>query len=110
MANGITDSPFLWGFLGAFIYAGPMLSACILASRTTGESWGDCLLVFVMAMLVGTVAAGSFGPFVLVFIHLSGEAQNRAVASTIGLLANRASPLIVDALNGRLLRMIRGEK
>lgn len=110
MANGITDSPFLWGFLGAFWYAGPMLSTCIVASKTSGESWGNCLFIFVIALLVGTVAAGGFSPFLMIVLHMAGEAQNRAVATTIGLMANPASPLIIDALNGRLLRMIRGEK
>lgn len=105
----IADAPGLWGLLGALIYAGPRLTACLF-TRQTGEhrAWG-CLLEFGLAMLIGAIAAEAFGPWVQEFLQRKGHHELRAICAMLGLLANPMAPRVIDALSGRVLKAMKGE-
>lgn len=102
-------TPALWGFMGAFIYAAPRLATCMFAARQAGTGWFGCGFEFVMALLIGAVAAGAWGPEVSISVLKSSDpAHLRAVAATIGLLANPAAPRVIDILTGRILNVLKG--
>jgi hypothetical protein len=104
----IGRSPALWGFLGAFIYAAPRLTACIFASRQAGVGWFLCGFEFALALLIGVAAALPFAPLAASVLKVSDQAQIRAIAATIGLLANPAAPKVIDILSGRMLNYLKG--
>lgn len=108
MASVIANSPILWGFLGAFIYAGPRLTACVFAARQTETGWFECGFEFAVALLIGVASAWAFAPWGASVLKATDPAQIRAIAATIGLLANPAAPKVIDLLSGRVLQMLKG--
>lgn len=109
--------PGVWGALGAFIYAAPRLSACLVAARQRGGGWGVCALEFATALITGTIAAAAFAPSVARLLAPDAHDLN-AVAAMIGLLANPTAPKLVETLStiasnvvsGRLLKSIKGDE
>lgn len=107
--------PAVWGFLGAFIYAGPRLAACIMSCRETGVNWALCLLEFAFALATGAIAAAAFSATAMNLIHVS---DTTAIATTIGLLANPIAPKMIAtasgvlnaALSSRLGRALQGDE
>lgn len=109
MLSSLIEAPFVWGFMGAFVYAAPRLSACVFAARQTGVGWFDCGFEFVVALATGAVAAAALGPEITISVlKTTDPAHARAVASGIGLLANPAAPKIIDILTGRILQVLKG--
>ena len=109
MPGWIAETPPLWGFMGAFIYAAPRLGACVFARRQAGQGWVGCGFEFVAALITGAVAAGALTPEIAVsFLKSTDPAHSRAVAATIGLLANPAAPRVIDILTGRILQVLKG--
>lgn len=112
MLVAIAASAGLWGFLGAFIYAGPQFATCVFASQETHAGWLKCGLEFVIALIIGVIGAEAFGALILEMLHRDGPSDLRAVATIIGLLANKVAPMIVaklpDALMEMATRMLKG--
>lgn len=96
-----------WGFLGAFVYAGPKFSACLYTANESGGRWGWCALEGVIALATGTIAAAALTPWAQHLTRLVEPRDLPAVAGMIGLLANPLAPGLIDAVSGRILRRIR---
>lgn len=109
MLAAIFTQPGWWGFLGAFVYAGPKVLACVFEHRDgTRHPLIFCILEFIVALAVGVLAAEMFGPWIIGFLKLDGHASLRAIAGLIGLLANPLSPEVVKGFKGRIGGMIKG--
>lgn len=92
----------IWGFLGAFIFAGPKWGAYVVAEKRTSL---PRLLELAIALAIGAIAAAAYGRLALTATGISDE---NAVAATIGLVANTAAPAIVKRLTARLSRAAAG--
>ena len=110
-------APALWGLGGALIYAGPRLSACLFAAVGAAEApsgHGKCVLDFVIACLAGAICAAAFASPLAGLVGL--KAYPAAIAALVGLTANKLAPTITDgasalfmnALNGRVLDLLKG--
>lgn len=108
MPYSIFETPAFWGALGAFIYACPRASACVFAALDTDHRWLRCLIEAFVALSVGPAAAEGLEPWLANFVGDQSQSELRAIAMLIGLLANPASPGIVAALSGRLIRKLGG--
>ena len=109
MLAAMITQPGWWGFLGAFVYAGPKLLACIFENAAAARHpIVFCILEFIVALVVGVLAAELFGPWIIGFLKLDGQPSLRAVAGLIGLLANPLSPEVVKGFKGRVGGMIKG--
>lgn len=109
--SSIAQWPALWGACGAIIYAAPRLTVCLFAARSDGKRWFECGCVFefIVALLIGTIAALAFGPWIgASILKATDPGQLRAIATGIGLLANPAAPRVIEILNGRIFQMIKG--
>lgn len=109
MFDVLIASPATWGLAGAFVYAGPLLIACVYASNLSGGKCLKCVAEFFVAMLIGVIAAAAIAPLVQELLHKNSQAWLRMIAGFIGLLANRTAPLVVDyapsAITDRLKKM-----
>lgn len=111
-------TPALWGLGGALIYAGPRLSACLFAAVDVGAKGGHakCVFDFVLAIVAGAICGSAFAVPLAGILGLKGFPA--AVAALVGLTANKLAPtitdgvsaLILNALNGRVLELLRGPK
>lgn len=108
MLDEIAKEPWLWGFLGAFVYAVPRASACFFAARDAKTPWARCIVDGMIALVIGPFAAEAVGPWVAHLVHDESLRELRAISAVIGLLANPAAPGVVEALSGRLLRRLKG--
>lgn len=99
----------LWGFLGGIVYSGPKFSACLYAAREAKRGWAWCLLEFIIAQLVASISAAVLAPWVIFSFHRNPEHEISALSGIIGLVANRAAPGVIDVLNGRLLKKLKGD-
>lgn len=81
--------PWLWGLLGALIYAGPRLVACYVSCRETKASFLTCVLDFGMSLVVGAVAAAAFSDVVLTALKMKDE---NAISALIGLFVHTVAP------------------
>ncbi|HEY3694188.1 hypothetical protein [Phenylobacterium sp.] len=105
--------PAVWGFLGAFIYAGPRLSACIASPKEHGESPFACLVEFAIALIVGAIGAAAFAPWIIVSRGLTEARDLNAVAVLIGLMANPTAPTLISfapRLASTVLAAMKGPK
>jgi len=108
MIHELIASPALWGFAGAISYAAPLLSTCLFtSSQEPGGSSAKCTLDFIIAVFIGTVAAAAFTPLIQELLHKSTDPWLRVIAVTIGLLANRIAPKLVDTAPDALLNWTR---
>lgn len=114
MLQDATAAAAFWGFMGAFIYAGPKLVACIVAAKEAKGSSLICALDAVVAMVSGAIAAAAF--FQLVLTSFGLKDQN-AISALIGLVANSYAPVlnaksaaIVEAILGAVLPSKGGDK
>ena len=80
---------WLWGLLGALIYAGPRWVACYISCRESGFSPLKCALDFIMSLAIGAVAAAAFSAFVLTTLNWKDE---NAVSALIGLFVHTVAP------------------
>lgn len=89
---------WFWGLAGAFIYAGPKWVISLAGEASTSPRlFLISMLELVMALMVGTLAAGAFGPIASSVILTTLQLQDEnAVAATIGLFANRLAPALVE--------------
>ena len=107
----VLNQPALWGFLGAFIYAAPNLIVCVFEARSSGGSSLRCWLEFVVALMVGTIAAAAFSPALHMMWSLGAREYLTGIATMIGLTANVVAPKIVrlapDAIEQRMSRILK---
>ena len=106
----ILDMPALWGFLGAFIYAGPRFSACYWQCKDKKIGWARCLLDMVVSLAVGTVASFALAEWAQALLNRPGAHELRAISALIGLLANRLAPKVVDKAEGLLAKRWTGSQ
>lgn len=99
----------LWGFLGGIVYSAPKFSACLYSAREAKRGWAWCFLEFLVAQIVATISAAVLAPWVIFSFHRSPEHEISALSGIIGLVANRAAPGVIDVLNGRLLKKLKGD-
>lgn len=94
--------PAAWGFLGAFCYAGPRLVSCFIKARDEARGWWLCGLDFIVAIIVGAIAAASFGTLALTLLHLNDQ---NAASALVGWVANRVDAAsIISSLTGRNMK------
>lgn len=112
MAAAFFSEPMFWGACGAFIYAAPKCLTGIFESLNGKGHWLHSVLEFVIAMIIGTMSAGAFGPWTQRWLNMLSADESRVVWTMIGLLANRVAPTIVDvapdALGERMRRFLKG--
>lgn len=104
----LAGSAALWGFLGAFMYAGPRTVVAIYAARERGLRWGGHAAEGLIALLVGTIAAEAFAPWIQDYLKRTSAHDLRALGVMLGLVANRAAPTLVDLVAGKLMKRLKG--
>lgn len=103
----------LWGAAGAFIPSAPRLAACLNSCKETGARGFACTGDFLIALLIGAIGAAAFSPVAIQLSHLKDPA---AIATMIGLLANRLAPNLIKgadsvlgaAVESPLAKLLRG--
>lgn len=113
--------PWFWGFCGAVIYACPRWVIRLSAPIEARPNATLCTLEMLISLAVGSLAAGAFGAaaehVVLTTLHLR---EDNATCASIGLLANRVAPIVVEkgssaldsgaAMLARVLKALKGEE
>ena len=102
-----TDQPALWGFLGAIIYAAPKLTTCAY-SEAGAPHVRRCVIEAGTALLIGTVTAAAFQPWLAGYLHATTPQDTKAMSAMIGMLANTTAPGIIKFLSDNVLTRIRG--
>lgn len=107
----ITDpvfQPAIFGALGAISYAAIKVTACIYDTDPAHGPRSKCFVEAGVALLVGTIAAASFEPWLALYLHSTTPQETRAMSAVIGLLANQTAPGIITFLGDTLLTRIKG--
>lgn len=107
MLEFILASPAVWGLLGALMYALPKLLAGAYSAAARGGSWVICALEFLAALFGGVAAAVVFTPWGIEYLARSFEREAaphdlRGIAFLLGMVANRAAPLLVEWIGERI--------
>ena len=68
-----------------------------------------CLLEMIVGQIVAAISAALLALPIIFNFHRSPEYELPALAGIIGLMANRAAPGVIEMLNGRLLKKLKGE-
>lgn len=101
--------PAWWGFGGALAYASMKVTACVYDASPEHGPRSKCFVEAAVALLVGTIAAASFEPWLAGYIlHSTAPQETRAMSAVIGLLANQTAPGIISFLGETLLTRIKG--
>jgi hypothetical protein len=100
----------VWGFLGAFVYAGPKLVACVYSAKSSGAGWSFCAVTFIVAMVIGPIMAAAFVPMIAAFIARTAEHDVRALATVVGMIANPIAPDLVKRMSGKVLKKLSQEE
>lgn len=101
--------PAIYGFLGALIYASMKVTACVYDNDPTHGPRSKCFVEAAVALLVGTISAAVFEPWLAGYVlHTTAPQETRAMSAVIGLLANQTAPGIIQFLGETLLTRIRG--
>lgn len=108
MLAALLEAPATWGFLGAFIFAGPEWSTDVVLSKER-MGWWPCTLKFLVALGIGTIFAAAFCPVVSEMLHRTSPAEIRGISALMGLAANPVYPTLIPALKGLALRMLEGK-
>lgn len=108
MISEVYHSAAFWGAAGAFIYACMELLACLMAAKASNDTVVWCVARFIFALLIGMIFAAAFGPWVQGYLHRGGFIELRAISVGLGLSANTLAPLLISALNSRILKTLRG--
>ena len=100
--------PGAWGFLGAVVYGAPKLLACVCSTAADHPRAGQCTAEAIVALIIGTIAATAFEPWIDHYLKLNTPQETRAMSTVIGVLANPTAPGIISFLSGSLLNRIKG--
>lgn len=91
--------PAVWGLLGASVYALPLFAACLFENRATRSHSGlECVVRFVIAIVIGAIGAASIGPALASKYAITNPRDINAMCSLIGLTANKAAPVLIEAV------------
>jgi hypothetical protein len=112
---------WLWGLAGAFIYAGPRWIIALSGKADSRSAITISTMEMLVALAVGTLAAGAFGPLGSKVLLTTLKVQDEnAMATVIGLFANRLAPELVErgssAFNGgvgvldKVLKALKGDE
>lgn len=106
--TSVLNAPALWGFLGAFIYAGTVFTSAFWADEPiTAPKRYRLLAEFAISIIVGPVLAEGFGPTLFGAQWLKAL-DHRAISLSIGLASNYIWPIAVKALGSRVKLFARG--
>lgn len=94
------ETSAMWGALGAFIFAGPRLSACLYTSRVDGGPISKCILDFVVSVSTGAICAAAGGAWAAEVLGALDPYKFPAVAAGIGFFANKVAPYALDKAPG----------
>lgn len=108
MGAAFFQSPALWGFLGAFIYAAPRLIAGAVAARQAGRGPWVSAAEFLAAIVTGAIAAAAFGPPTAGLAGRTAQQDLNAICALWGLVFNRAAPQLVESLSSAVTNVISG--
>lgn len=109
MLTNVLNAPALWGFFGAFIYAGTVFTSAFWADEpVTSQKRYRLLAEFAISIMVGPVVAEGFGPTLFASAWLKAL-DHRAICLSIGLSANYVWPIAVKALGSRVKLFARGK-
>ncbi len=99
--------PAAWGFLGAIIYAVPKLTTCLYA-EAGAPHLRRCFVEVITALLIGTVTAAAFQPWLAGYLHATAPQDTKAMSAMIGMLANSTAPPIIKFLGDTVINRIKG--
>lgn len=97
-----------WGFLGAFMYAGPNLMACLYQCGKAGKHPGWCLADALVALAIGTIAAAALTAWGAEWLGADEPRKLYGVALIIGLFSNPLTPGLIRSGTKSILRRIDG--
>lgn len=92
----------IWGFCGAFIFAGPKWGAHFVADP---KSAAVRAVELAIALSVGSIFAAAYGRLALT---MTGISDQEAVSASLGLAANVAAPAIVKRLSAIMAGAVGG--
>ena len=102
-----TDHPAFWGALGSVIYAVPRLTACVYSGEPPVHI-RRCYVEGITAVMVGTITAAAFQPWLAGYLHAAAPKDARAMSFVIGMLANTTAPGVINFLSQTILNRVRG--
>jgi hypothetical protein len=94
-----------WGLLGAFVYAAPRLLVVLAEKAPTKPVWIH-LAEFLLALCLGPIGASAFTPIVAEIIGWHGDANLRATALVVGMVANPIAPTVVNLVGDMILHRL----
>jgi hypothetical protein len=98
----------LWGLAGAFMYAGPKMSACVFSAKPDDGPPIRCVIDAIIALIIGALASAAFAQFAQGFFKRAEPGALSAIAAVIGLLANPLAPRLIAKLSSWLLKKAPG--
>lgn len=111
MVQDLWNVPAVWGFGGAFIFAGPKFVACYANAKLTKGPWSVCFFDLIVCLVIGTFAAAAFAEWLHAFLKLTGPPELRVLATVVGMIANPCAPGVTKLLTGQVLsRLPKGEE
>ena len=107
--EALVENAAWWGLCGAFIYAGPQLGVCLVASKKSGSPSWVCFFEFTVTMICGAIAAAAFSEFIADWAHLK---NSNAIAAAIGWfvipIAPRLTKRIAEIAEQRIASKLTG--
>lgn len=100
----------LWGFMGAFIFAGPNLTLCLYQCHKAGKHPLWCLADCIVALAIGAVAAAGGTVWGADFLGADDPQKVPGIAILIGLIANPLAPGLIRVVPKSILRRIEGQE
>lgn len=109
MLELVAAFPATWGLLGAAMFALPRFRACLIeCGQPGGCSRLSCFAELVIACTVGAIMAAAIAPALASFLHRNAVGELRAIATILGLCANRVARDLPDAVVGWIQRFLKG--
>jgi hypothetical protein len=94
----------IWGLLGAFAYAAPRLLVALTSENRKFSAIGEALV----AHGIGSAGAAAFTQFLANTFHQTSEADLRAIAFVLGMIANPVAPGIIHLVGTSVIRRFGG--
>lgn len=95
----------VWGLGGSFIYAAPRVLVSLSDSARERKAWAPWAELLI-ALAMGPIGAAGFTGLVAATIHQTGVADLRAIALTIGMVANPVAPAIIHLVGDNILHRL----
>ena len=104
----VLGSPSFWGLLGAIFFAAPKLIACLYGNEEGRRHAGRCVAETTVALVVGTIAAAAFSPWLVKYVGAKTPQEAKAMSTLVGILANPIGPGVISFLSESVLTRIKG--